>query len=30
MEKCRTIEPPLADAGGGHLVACHLVARGVQ
>jgi oligopeptide/dipeptide ABC transporter ATP-binding protein len=25
MEKCRTAEPPLVDAGGGHLVACHLV-----
>ena len=30
MEKCRTVEPPLADAGGGHLVACHLVTSGVQ
>jgi oligopeptide transport system ATP-binding protein len=23
--RCRTIEPPLADVGGGHHVACHLV-----
>jgi oligopeptide/dipeptide ABC transporter ATP-binding protein len=25
MPHCRTIEPRLRDAGGGHLVACHLV-----
>ena len=24
MEKCRTVDPPLADLGGGRAVACHL------
>jgi oligopeptide transport system ATP-binding protein len=28
MEKCRTVDPPLADLGGGRAVACHLQSAG--
>ena len=28
VDRCRTVEPPLIDIGGGHLAACHLAAPG--
>jgi oligopeptide/dipeptide ABC transporter ATP-binding protein len=28
IDKCDTIEPPLIDAGNGHLVRCHLISDG--
>ncbi|HET9481518.1 MAG TPA: oligopeptide/dipeptide ABC transporter ATP-binding protein, partial [Candidatus Polarisedimenticolia bacterium] len=28
VERCRTVDPPLVDLGGGHLAACHLASPG--
>ncbi len=27
IDRCKTVEPPLTDVGGGHLAACHLASK---